>query len=130
MNTILSRLSPITITVQLDQSVLVERPQLHFSGTFPDLDAFLKWARDAAKVRQHRKRRKGKTSKYRGVSKYGSRWQVAVRESGAPVKRLGVFDDEEEAARVYDAWALEYYGHKAYVNFPSSKERTIAECQR
>lgn len=43
--------------------------------------------------------RKNKTSKYRGVSKRGNKWQVVVRVNGT-IKWLGSFDNEESAAKV------------------------------
>lgn len=43
--------------------------------------------------------RENKTSKHRGVSKRGDRWQAVVRINGK-LKWLGVFDTEEEASEV------------------------------
>ena len=42
---------------------------------------------------------KNKTSKYRGVSKRGSKWQVVVRVNGV-IKWLGSFAKQEDAAIV------------------------------
>jgi hypothetical protein len=41
------------------------------------------------------------TSKFRGVSKHGTKWKAAINLDGI-VKHLGTFDNEEAAARKYD----------------------------
>ena len=64
--------------------------------------------------------RSGKgTSKYKGVDwdKKARKWRAGIRPSG--VRRwLGNFACEEDAARAYDAAALELFGEYACVNFP------------
>lgn len=64
-----------------------------------------------------RKLKKGKSSKYRGVSLLqttsGNYWQAHL--SG---KYVGNFYTEEEAAKARDAAAKEKYGEVAWLNFP------------
>lgn len=44
-------------------------------------------------------------SKFRGVSKNGSKWQVMIVR-GEIKKYIGAVEDEETAARFYDKYAL------------------------
>ncbi len=44
-----------------------------------------------------------------------SRWQAQIRVNGKP-RYLASFQNEEEAARCYDAAALEAFGEFAYTN--------------
>jgi len=65
----------------------------------------------------NRRKRSGHTSKYKGVSwktAYG-KW-VATVELDGKKKHLGYFDDEQEAARIYNATARERFGEFAFVN--------------
>ncbi len=57
------------------------------------------------------------TSKFKGVSwfKRDSRWHAQIRINGKPT-HLGYFDDEIEAARVYNAAALHHFGKFARLN--------------
>lgn len=56
----------------------------------------------------------GKSSVFRGVTKSPiGRWIVQVAET-----YVGTFDDETEAARVYDRIAAERFGEFARLNFP------------
>jgi len=66
------------------------------------------------------------TSKYKGVSwnKLHMKWQVHISINGT-LKRLGHFDDEEEAAREYDAMAVRVYGRYALTNFPTKQPKTV-----
>jgi hypothetical protein len=55
----------------------------------------------------------GGTSKYKGVSKTPSgKWQTMFLK-----KYVGLFSDEIEAAKAYDAIAKQQFGEYAYLNF-------------
>ena len=61
--------------------------------------------------------RKGASSKYKGVywNKIASKWQAYIKAGGIQ-QTLGYFDCEEEAARAYNAAALETFGEFAKLN--------------
>lgn len=63
-------------------------------------------------------RRKGKSSKYRGVylHKRDGRWYARIRVDGKKI-HIGCFEIEEEAARAYDAAAQKHHGEFATLNF-------------
>ena len=67
----------------------------------------------------NRKKSSGKTSKYKGVwfNKRTEKWVAGIKYNKKPI-HLGYFTDEEEAARAYDAKALELFGEFAAINFP------------
>lgn len=66
------------------------------------------------------KSRKG-SSIYKGVSKRGDydAWQAHITVDRKK-KNLGCYKDEQDAARAYDAAALEYFGEFANLNFPTA----------
>ncbi|HEX6796370.1 MAG TPA: HNH endonuclease [Ktedonobacterales bacterium] len=68
-------------------------------------------------VRPPRRLRASNSSGYRGVRRIGRRWCAGLHAAGI-AKHLGMFDTAEEAARAYDAAALEVYGDRAILNFP------------
>lgn len=59
------------------------------------------------------------TSGLKGVTWYKrtSRWRAHITVDQAQ-RHLGYFDDAAEAARAYDAAALEAFGEFAHINFP------------
>jgi hypothetical protein len=52
-------------------------------------------------------------SRFIGVSPCGNKWQATCRG-----EYLGLFDNEQEAAKVRDRRAREVYGQRAWLNFP------------
>ena len=64
------------------------------------------------------------SSAYKGVCKINNegkwnhgKWHCSIKENGKKLF-MGYFDNEEEAARTYDAKAKELHGEYAYLNFP------------
>ena len=64
---------------------------------------------------------KPRGSRFRGVSKNGSQWQVLIMVRKKK-RYLGSFSLEEEAARAYDKVALQNHGIKAKTNYDYTKE--------
>jgi hypothetical protein len=56
-------------------------------------------------------------SGFKGVSRSGNRWR-AYGMKHRQQTYLGSFASAEEAARAYDAWAIEAHGEFARLNFP------------
>lgn len=82
-----------------------------------------RWATRSQQMRNTRKRRDAKTSKFRGVSKHSQNqsWVAQGHRNGRPI-HLGSFSAEVLAAVAYDDWAHENYGEFASLNFPERKE--------
>ena len=58
-----------------------------------------------------------KASPYRGVTQLGSRWLASAKKDGKSVN-LGVYETQEEAARVRDAFVFRIDPQFAILNFP------------
>jgi len=59
---------------------------------------------------------KKRSSKYRGVSKNGNKWQALIMINNKSIF-LGNYSSEELAARIYDIQAIKAWGIKAKTNF-------------
>jgi hypothetical protein len=59
-------------------------------------------------------------SQYKGIgkNKNGKPWRACIKVYGEPLKHLGFFTTEVEAAKAYDAAAVYYFGEFAKLNFP------------
>lgn len=66
------------------------------------------------------------SSKYKGLcwEKDNRRWRVRISINNKS-KHLGFFDDEKEAAGVYDAAAKKYRGEYAFLNLSKSKRQNF-----
>lgn len=77
----------------------------------------LRFASRTQNMQNERNIRKG-TSRYKGVwfSKQKSKWIAEIKVNKRKI-HLGTFADEEEAAKTYDAAAIQYFGEFAHTNF-------------
>jgi hypothetical protein len=77
-------------------------------------------AQNMRNLRRHRANASG----YKGVylDKGSGRYRAKICFNGM-VYRLGTYDSPEEAAKVYDARALEFHGEFAWLNFPDQAAR-------
>ncbi len=65
----------------------------------------------------NKKLKSAKTSLYRGVSFKSGKWRVQITVN-QQVMHIGLFQDEMEAARAYDARVQKCFGEFATLNFP------------
>jgi hypothetical protein len=69
--------------------------------------------------RSFRRKGSGKSSRFRGVSWHSQRrcWRAVIESAGENIY-LGIFDQEDDAGRAYDAAARQHFGEFAHLNFP------------
>lgn len=79
----------------------------------------LRFSNDYQNMRNMRKTTRPTSSRFKGVSAYRKlgKWRAYIYVD-ARFKSLGLYNTEEEAARVYDAATLKHYGEFAHLNFP------------
>jgi hypothetical protein len=81
-------------------------------------------------ARNRKKETKRKTSsRFKGVTRktgrrQGGKWAAQIAIDGGKIS-LGVHEDEEIAARIYDAAARLYFGEHARLNFPNESEQNV-----
>jgi hypothetical protein len=75
---------------------------------------------------QNKRKRKGATSRYIGVSfdNWAGKWRARIMYKGKMIF-LGHFDNEIDAAKAYDAAAKKYYGEFARLNFPEEASNIL-----
>ena len=77
----------------------------------------LRWCTNQENVQNTGKINKQTSSRYKGVSwNIGCKKWIANIAVNGKKEHLGCFDDEEEAARVYNEHAIEYFGKFANIN--------------
>lgn len=61
------------------------------------------------------------SSCFKGVQKVNNKWRCVLRKNGQLIN-LGTFISEIQAAKIYDKYALKYFGEYAQLNFPKQGE--------
>ncbi len=70
---------------------------------------------------QYNQRPRGRgVSRYRGVSRHSGKWYAQIRHARVRTY-IGIFVEEVEAAKAYDAHAKVLHGKFACLNFPESE---------
>ena len=79
----------------------------------------------AIQGQQNTRSRLGSTSRFKGVCWDSSKsaWKAQIKMNGRNL-HLGLFSDEDEAARFYDMEASQAFGEFAVLNFPEDHPRT------
>ena len=70
-------------------------------------------------------KRVGSSSRFKGVyfQKTSRKWVAAIQKD-RKLKHIGLFSDELDAARAYDAAAKEAFGEFAWLNFPTAEDQS------
>ena len=100
---------------RLDRTELID----HINGD--TLDNRLENLRICSHAQNRRNSRK-RSPGFKGAYRRGDRYQAHLNHEGT-IHYLGSFATAEEAARAYDAAAVQYFGAFASLNFPDEYER-------
>lgn len=65
---------------------------------------------------QNRRKTRVSASIFKGITLDGNNWRARIKVNGRRIS-LGTFASEKEAARAYDAAALQHFGEFAFPNF-------------
>jgi len=116
------------IEMRLHRFIMNAPPQLHVDhidgNTLNNTRANLRLASNAQNLANQTKGQGvgwGHGSRFKGVSPHRTKWQVRVGKI-----TVGIFADEVEAARAYDAVARTVFGPFARLNFPGHGEQSAA----
>lgn len=108
------------LVARAPSGVLVDH---RFGNLLDNRRSMLRWATPSENSANRRRDRRGRSSRFRGVTlhKQTGRWQAAIKHHNR-CRYLGLFRDEMEAARAYNAAALEVWGAFAILNrLPASE---------
>lgn len=77
------------------------------------------------------RKRTGTTSRFKGVSRHkgAGKWQAGIK-AGDKRLHLGLYDNEVDAAKAYDAKARELWGEYAFLNFPDESADSLCAAER
>lgn len=86
-----------------------------------------RWANRVQQMRNTRKRKNAKTSKFKGVSKHfkNPSWIAQAHENGR-TKNLGSFGSELRAALAYDDYVFARDPEHSFLNFPERKRKEVS----
>lgn len=89
----------------------IDKKLLELEVASPDGEGVFQQTLPKRKNSQNMGSSKSRGSRFRGVSKNGSKHQVFIMINKKK-RFIGVYKEEEEAARVYDKLAVIFHGHK------------------
>lgn len=103
----------------VEQSVLVD----HIDGDGLNCRRLNLRAATSSQNQGNRRRNRNGSSQFKGVGWHAGakKWRARISRAGV-VREIGLFADERDAARAYDAAARVQFGSFAAVNFPENGE--------